>query len=131
MVVHVLATRGTNVWGKRTDFYLTQDDFGSVYFAPWFGETTIRFSNRSLPELLASSYGDNGHTVYDILVELKAKFVEYRKEKGFGPTFDFIYLKQVIVSDGVADAFHFEGEYNNVVFNNVFSDTALDDDLYN
>lgn len=53
---YVLATRGTNVWGKRTDFYLTQDDFGSVYFAPWFGETTVRFPETPLHELLASLY---------------------------------------------------------------------------
>lgn len=117
-VFYVLTTRGTDIYGEQRDFYLTQDEIGSAYFAPCFSENTVRFDENSLHEILAKPYADERYLYYHLLFDLKHEAEEYKEKTGQDSwvSYDHIYLKQVKICDAVVDSFHFD--HKTVVYDN-------------
>ena len=109
-VFYVLTTRGTDIYGEQRDFYLTQDDIGSAYFAPCLTENTIRFEESTLHEILAKPYDDEKYLFYHLLADLRHDAEEYKRKTGhdYWVSYNHIYLKRVRICDTVMDSFHFD-----------------------
>ncbi len=118
-VFYVLTTRGTDIYGNNRDFYLTQDDIGSAYFAPRFSDNVIRFEEDSLHEVLAKPY-TNKYMIYNLLSDLKYEAEEYKRKTGnsYWVTYEHIYLKKVVILNEPVDSFHFENK--TVVYDNAY-----------
>ena len=121
-VFYVLTTHGTDIYDNYRDFYLTQDDIGSAYFAPCFNENVIRFEEDTLHEILAKPYSDEKYLYYHLLSDLKHEAEEYKKKTGksYQVTYDHIYLKKVVILNDPVDSFHFENK--TVVYDDAYLD---------
>ena len=121
-VFYVLTTHGTDIYDNYRDFYLTQDDIGSAYFAPCFNENVIRFEEDTLHEILAKPYSDEKYLYYHLLSDLKQEAEEYKKKTGksYWVTYDHIYLKKVVILNDPVDSFHFENK--TVVYDDAYLD---------
>ena len=111
-VFYVLTTHGTDIYDNYRDFYLTQDDIGSAYFAPCFNENVIRFEEDTLHEILAKPYEDEKYLYYHLLSDLKHEAEEYKKKTGqnYWVSYDHFFLKRVEVCDTTIDSFHFDNK---------------------
>ena len=127
-VFYVLTTHGTDIYDNYRDFYLTQDDIGSAYFAPCFNENVIRFEEDTLHEILAKPYSDEKYLYYHLLSDLKHEAEEYKKKTGksYWVTYDHIYLKKVVILNDPVDSFHFENK--TVVYDDAYLDEVQNDE---
>ena len=77
-VFYVLTTHGTDIYDNYRDFYLTQDDIGSAYFAPRFSDNVIRFEEDNLHEVLAKPY-TNKYMIYNLFMgyDIRTEFIDH------------------------------------------------------
>ena len=127
-VFYVLTTHGTDIYDNYRDFYLTQDDIGSAYFAPCFNENVIRFEVDTLHEVLAKPYSDEKYLYYHLLSDLTHEAEEYKKKTGksYWVTYDHIYPKKVVILNDPVDSFHFENK--TVVYDDAYLDEVKNDE---